>query len=467
MRARTVLILLVLVVGLVAFIELYESDLPSSQERAELGKRALGDLEAADIETLEISWQDAVTRIERQGRTDGSRDTWMLTQPLVARADVELVKSLIDALVWLEKTRTLTDSTRVEAGLEPPRLVATLSSASGEVELEIGSEVPAGSSMIVAVGNEISVVDSAVWLDLARMPGEWRSRHVIHRTQDQIMGISLQRGDAKIEFTRRGPDFWIEAPVEDRADAERVGSLLAEVASMRIATFVDDPSDSLQEMGIDPPVGAVEIWSKTRDQSSKIRWGAADPTEATRVFAEAEGQIFTTESNLQQFLETQVEEWRSRELTSMETYQIDRLEILQPGEELLILQREGADWQRNEDTISFTTVSELLYAIADLQAERILSEVSAEALQSGPEEPVLEMIMGGDDREQSAAFYPSSDGGMPTTIDDRQVALWVSDNEFAVVTAKLREIRAAPSTKIDDDEQHATGAGELSSDQQR
>lgn len=465
MRARTVLILLVLVVGLVAFIELYEGDLPSSHERTELEKRVLGDLETGDIETVEISWQDTVTRIERQVRPNGGGDEWRLTQPLAARAEVDLVESLIESLAGLEKTRTLSGSSRAEAGLEPPRLVVTLTSASGEIELEVGSEVPAGGSMLVAAGDEIFVVDSGVWLDLARMPGDWRSRRVIHRTDDQITGISLERGEAQIVFARRGADFWIVAPIEDRADADLVGSLLTEVASMRIAAFVDDPSDSPVEMGIEPPIGVVEIWSDVRDQSSKIRWGVADSAEATHFFAEADGQIFTTESNLQQFLETPAPEWRSRKLTSMETYQIDRLEILQPGEEPLTLLREGADWQRNEDTISFTTVSELLYAITGLQAERVLLGVNADSLGSGPAEPVLEVIMSGDDREQTAAFYPSSDGGMPTTIDDRRIALLVSDNEFAEVAAKLREIRAAPSTKIDDDEQHPNGDEVLSSDQ--
>lgn len=465
MRARTVLVLLVLVVGLVAFIELYESDLPSSQERLELEKRALGDLEARDIETVEISRQDTVIRIERQGQPDGGADQWSLTEPLAARADVELVEALIESLVGLEKTRTLSGISRVEAGLEPPRLVATLSSASGEIEVEFGNEMPVGGSMIVAVGDEIVVVDGGVGLDLARVPGDWRSRRIIHRTDDQVTNISLESRDVQIVFARRGTDFWIVAPVEDRADADRVGKLLNEVVSMRKATFVDDPSDSLAEMGIDPPIGVAEIWFDNRDQSSKIRWGAKDPTEATRFFAEVEGQVFTTDSNLQQFLGTPVEDWRSRDLTSMATYQIDRLEILQPGEEPLTLLRDGADWRRNEDTISFTTVSELLYAITGLQAERVLREVTADSLRSGSSEPVMEVMMGGDDREQTAAFFPSLDGGIPTTIDDRQVALLVSDNEFAEVAAKLREVRAAPSMKIDDDEQHPTAAGELSSDQ--
>lgn len=452
MRARTVLVLLVLVVGLVAFIELYEGDLPSSEERAELDNRVFGDLMEEDVEALEIAWQGSVARIERRVIPGGSEDMWWLSEPSPARADSESVVSLIDALGGMEKTRTLSGTSRSEAGLEPPRLVVTVTSATGAVELEVGSEVPPGGSMIVAVGGETFVVDSGVWLDLAREPGQWRSRQVIHRSEDQITNIALDSDGSQIEFARRGPDFWITSPVEDRADANRVAELLSEVASMRIAAFVDEPEQSLVQMGIDPPTGVVEIWSETREASSRIRWGNVDPTAETRHFAEADGQVFATESNLQQFFDTPVEQWRSLELTSFETFQIDRLEVLEPTEGPLVLVREGADWQRNEDTISFTTVSDLLYALTQLQAESVLPDVTAESLESGPDGPALKVILSGSRGEQTAAFFAASNGGVFATSDDRRVALSVSDNEFAEVSAKLRAVRQAPSTKIGDDE---------------
>lgn len=452
MRARTVLVLLVLVVGLVAFIELYEGDLPSSREREELEQRVFGDMEAADIEALEIAWQDSGARIERRLQQDDGEDEWWLTEPSPARADIDLVASLLDSLVGLEKTRTLSGISRAEAGLEPPWLVATVTSAAGDVELEVGSEVPAGGSVIVAVNGDTVVVESGFWLELVREPGDWRSRRIVHRTDDQITNIALESGQSKIEFARRGADFWITAPVEDRADANQVASLLTEVASTRIATFVDDPLESLAELGIDPPIGAVEIWSETREGASRIRWGRVDPAAEGRHFAEAEGQVFITDSNLQQFIDTPVEDWRSLELTSLETFQIDRLEIVQPGEEPLVVVRDGADWQRNEDMISFTTVSELLYALTGMQAERVVPEVSPDSLVTGPVEPVLEVTLSGGGREQTAAFFPTADGGIFATSDDRQIALVVSDNEFAEVGAKVREVRQALSTKIDDDE---------------
>ena len=453
MRGRTVLILFLLVVALVAFIELYEGDLPSSQERAEIARRVFGDLLPDDVEALEIAQQGEVTRIER--RSDSSRengDWWWITEPLEGRADGQLVDGLVDSLVGLEKGRSLADFNRREAGLNPPRLVVTLFSASREVDLEIGSDVPAGNSMLAAVGEEIVVVDGDVWPDLARSPGDWRSRQVIHRTQAQITEIGLESSGLGVEFARRGQEFWLQEPLEDRADATRVGDLMTAVASMRIATFIDDSSASRAQMALEPPVGVVELRSDSEDGMSRIVWGAADPTDGSRHFAMADGQIFTTDTDLLPFFEASVEEWRSRRVTSMETFQIDRLEIQQPGEGVLTLVREGADWQRNQDKISFTTVSELLYAISGLEAAEILADVPAESLAAGSNSPVLEVAMSGDERQQIATFYPGPKGGVSVTIDDRQVVLWVTDNEFAEVLAKIVGVRAAESLKTDDDE---------------
>jgi len=333
--------------------------------------------------------------------------------------------------------------------------------------MEVGSEVPAGASMIVAADGEISVVDGMVWAELARAPGDWRSRRVIHRTEDQITGITVGLGDSQVILARRGGDFWIEQPVEDRADAKLTGDLLTEVAAMRKSTFVDDQGVALEEMGLEPPIGYVELRSASDDAPSRILWGVSDSAQPDRHYAMADGQVFTTETNLQPYLEKPVQQWRSLELTSMETFEIDRLEIVQPGQPPLTLVRDGADWQRNEDTISFTAVSELLYALTQQKADRIQPEVTSASLDSGAAQALLKVTMEGADRRQTVAFYPSSEGGLSATVEDRRAALWVSENEFSEVVAKIAEVKAAERVKIADDEQVQSGTGGLSSDQQR
>ncbi|MEM7354282.1 MAG: hypothetical protein AAF657_25985, partial [Acidobacteriota bacterium] len=65
MQPKTLLALSLLVAGLGAFIFLYEKDLPSTDERLERAKRVL-QLEADEIDSLEIAWDGQTVRLERQ-----------------------------------------------------------------------------------------------------------------------------------------------------------------------------------------------------------------------------------------------------------------------------------------------------------------------------------------------------------------------------------------------------------------
>ena len=64
MRPRTLLVLLVLVVGLGLFIRFYEHDLPSSEERAQHAKKIL-DFKKDDVTAVTVEANGTVVRVER------------------------------------------------------------------------------------------------------------------------------------------------------------------------------------------------------------------------------------------------------------------------------------------------------------------------------------------------------------------------------------------------------------------
>jgi hypothetical protein len=64
LKPRTLLVLLVVVLGVSAFIQFYERKLPSSEERAKLGNRVLG-VEKDDIQAIEIVRNGQTVRLER------------------------------------------------------------------------------------------------------------------------------------------------------------------------------------------------------------------------------------------------------------------------------------------------------------------------------------------------------------------------------------------------------------------
>src|SRR4029079_9089439 len=109
MKPRTLLILLVLVLGLGAFIWLYERKLPSSEERETLGKKVFA-LEKGDVTAVSIEASKGAVRLERGPASkpveqdkkgepaEPPAADWRLIRPLAARADAFAVDRLLEAV---------------------------------------------------------------------------------------------------------------------------------------------------------------------------------------------------------------------------------------------------------------------------------------------------------------------------------------------------------------------------------
>ena len=452
MRPRTLLALFGLVAGLLAFIWLYERDLPSSDERRQQAKK-LWALEPEEVTGLVVERQDERVELirapaeeagdeEESGSADG--DEWRLVAPLEARADDDLVDDLLSTLSSLEKKRTLEDVEASEVGLEEPRARLTVITGNGRRELLIGAEIPASSSMVVALddGGRVFVVDDGLWENLDREPGDWRSREVFSGRSDEIERLTLISDEERVLLARRGKDFWIEAPLVDRADDDKVSNLLFELTGLEIERFIDEPAQPLSEMGLDPAAGVVEVVVRDREEPFRLELGSAVSEDPVRRYARVANQVFELESDIGDAVERPLEEWRSLSWTSLESYQIDTLRVTE-GQSEMVLERSGATWKRGEEEISFAPVSDFLYAVTGATGERLLREEEAAELDL---EPQLVLALAGDEKQEELRLYPPTLGGYPARSSGREAVLLLSQEEVDELRDKLGEVRSAEPT---------------------
>ncbi len=455
MRPRTLLILLLVVVGLVAFIALYEGELPSSDERAAQAK-LLFHFDDDDVNGLEIEWEGNRVVLERpvaeaadeEGEEESRSevtDEWRLVYPLEARADESLVASLLGALTSMEKSRTLEDMTPAEAGLEEPRARVEVRLADDVRELRIGSEVPASSTMIVGVAetDDFFVVADGLWSQLTRAPGEWRSREVFAAPQEDIERISLGMADERLLLARRGQDFWLESPMVDRADQAKVSKLLGDIASLTVASFVDEPELTPDEMGLEPARAILEVVLKEQAEPFRLELGVPVPETEGRITARVGDQIIELETELAQLMDESPTDWQSTTWSSLETFQIDNV-VVDDETGTLSLERAGATWTRADDEIPFTTASDLLYAITEAQAERTLSPAEAEKLGADWESPVLGLRLAGDEEsdQEELTLYTGSGGEHLARTGDRETVLVIPDEAVQEILDKIAAARA-------------------------
>lgn len=452
MRPKSVLILFLIVAALLAFIWFYERELPSSDERSELAKRALR-LERGDVERIELEREGrrvSLVRVPNEPTDEEGDESlgfveeeWQLEEPDAGRADIDLVDGLLEALESLEKLRQLEGMEASKAGLDSPRATLVLHTDSGTTELQVGAEVPASETMIVRVdGGEPQVVSTSLWDSLSHEPGDWRSKDLYFGDRDAIDSVVLETDGARVRLARRDDSFWIEEPLVDRADPDKVRGLLGAIVGLRVHSFLDDPEGSRADLGFEPPAATVQVAATDREQEFHLDWGRPVPEEATRSFARVEGQVFETSAPLAEYLESSPEAWRSKHLTTLQTHEIDSVRVLD-GEGELTLRRAGADWERNGDRISFTAVSDLLYSLVEAEASGFADPEGFGGPELDSTEPELQVTLSDGQRDESVRFGRTGAGQVAASPSERESILVLDEAVLGGIREKLAAVRAA------------------------
>ena len=497
MQPKTLLVLALVTFALGAFIFFYEKDLPSTDERAELAKKVLR-LEDEDVETLLIEWDDQSVQLERQrpstggydgadnagadgvedgGVSLGSSDGWRIASPLDARADRAAVDSLVDSLAGLESSRALEDFDRSELGLDEPRAKVTVTSGRGQSVLEIGAELPASGDMVVAVagGNKAYQVASDLLDELTKAPGDWRDKKLFNGLRNDIERLSwaLPKGEdssaasdvagEKILLAKRGDDFWVESPLTDRADEEQVNTLLAELTSLEVETFLDEPVLLTPEgMGLEPPQGVLEVVLAGQETPFRVELGAAAGDEGV-VYGRVDSQLFEVKTLLPESLATPAAEWRSKAWTALQVFKIEAARF-DDAEGALEVRRDGAEWQRGEDRVGYTVVSDLLYPIAEAKGAQVLDRDVAIAAGHDLERSSLSITLStGDGDEQLAeelSLFPAIDGFAAATSGGRDAVLLLGEAAAGEILEKLQALRTAEPLPGEGEEADEAEAGE-------
>lgn len=474
MRPRTLLILLVLVLGLGAFVWFYERELPSSEERAEQAKKVVpiekDEVRKVTLETpagkvvFERVAQAEEDKKKEEDKKDGEEapgeevpsepaSEWKITSPMQARADVFAVDGLLDSIASLEKTRTLEDVDRKAVGLDKPRATVRIETEDGPRVLQIGAAVPPGGTLIAGLEGEdrAYVVSDTIWAQLEREPGSWRDRQLFRASRDTISRIALTApGGQKVVLAQQGDQFRVESPFADRADKTLIEDLYADLSGLAAEQFVDKPALPPAAMGLQPPQAVVEVTFRN-GEPLRIELGAAAsaapepsadpaaPPPSASIYARVGTQLIETRTRLAQTIARPAAEWRARGLSAFDVYDIDSV-TLQDGKGPLRLTRAGTDWKRGEEMISYVPVSDFLFAVTGAQANQLLAAQEAGSLG----QPVLTLDLDAKELgKETLTLYPARPDGAPARVSGRQVVLLLPAEKLQEIQARLGDVRGA------------------------
>lgn len=502
MRPRSLLVLLAVVLALGAFIWFYERELPGSEEREAQARRLIPGLDVEEVTAFEVESGGERVRIERvepaaaggeaaaeevgeEGDEEGTdepdsepeaADEWRIAAPeryAGARADEVAVEGLLSSLASVERGRELEDFDRAALGLDEPRArLAIERREGGRIELAVGADVPASAEMVVLRedAGEAHLVDRAILQDLTRAAGAWRSREMFPASREQVSRVTLRgggggegagggeggggeggeggggeggEGGAAVVLERGERGFRLVRPIDDLADPDAAEELLAALTRLSSERFVDAPEATPGELGLAPPRGRIVVELAGGREPIEVEVGAPRPEGDGHTFRVGR-QVFVAESTLPEALRRPPRDWQSPALTHLELYRVDAVEVDGP-EGRLQLVRTGTDWRRGDETISYTPVSDLLFALVEARAEEI---VPRDAADPGPPQWTVELTAGTTGAEEpereTIAFHAPADGLVPVTVSGRPFLLRVPEAAVEAIRANLAQVRAAP-----------------------
>ena len=329
---RSLLILLVLALGLGAYIYFVE------MERDPAGTEALEKVFAVDASSA-INWIQ-VQAAEGETTLEKSGDGWRIVAPVTAAADEPAASAIADALASIDIVSVLDENPTnlAQYGLDPAQASVAFRTEGDATErrLKIGNRTPTGSDIYAQVEGEPRLLLVAAYREdtLNRTTFELRDKSVLNFARAEVDSISLDPATGPdIALARETGTWQLTEPVAARADISSVDSLLSRVDQAQMSAIVnegDEPTDAeLLTFGLDRP----RLVATFGAGSNRAALAIGGDAEETTVYARdlSRPLVFTVEESLLTDLQKQPADLRVKDVFTFTTYSANALEISSGG----------------------------------------------------------------------------------------------------------------------------------------
>ncbi len=290
MNFRTTLIIIVLLAGIggAYFLFFQESadETPNEKQRI----HQVYGIARENVQQVEISFADAAYQDLKLVK-DATGD-WQLENPFYADADGEKVNQMLDDILNKRVKQNLEVTGLTQYGLDTPSITLSLwtEGASPASTFFIGKKA-INFSVYVKEKSEahIFLIESSALDDLTKSPTDLRSRSVIKFSTETVSNIQIERRTkgltsqpSTVNCEKRGDTWFVTHPIEAKADAEEIETLLSELRALQVSTFEADTVEAnvparLENSGLDTPRLQIELTDG--DKTYALHIGSAVPSE--------------------------------------------------------------------------------------------------------------------------------------------------------------------------------------------
>jgi hypothetical protein len=317
---RSFLVLLVLALGLGAYIYFVESKREPGDAIAKKDK--LFTIESGKIEEIEVRRAGGETaRLKKSG------DDWQIVGPETILADTAAASTIASTLESLEAQRTIDENPASvkEYELDPPRFSVAFKAAgeSAMHTLNVGAKTPTGGDLYARVEGQPKVVLISAYVEdsLNRSAFDLRDKAVLKFSRDGVDTLVLEAaGQPTIEFARKADVWRLAKPVDAKAAFTPVDGIVGQVFQARMKSLESSaPSpEDIKKFGFDKPQARVTLGAGSTRATLEI--GAKKDDTSLYARDVSRPLVFTVENALLDGVKRKADEFRTKELFEFRTF---------------------------------------------------------------------------------------------------------------------------------------------------
>lgn len=270
-----------------------------------------------------------------------------------------------------------------------------------------------------------------------------RAQNVLNIERENLQAIQIQNGDDRIELTRAGDKWRLEAPIKDQADRSAIDTLISDLESwQKDKTFsakeIETDKNALDEYDLSRPKLRLKLIGK--EMPPEILFGKDAALEG-RMYVRFENskETFVARQTVKKDIAKKAEDFRDRKLTELTTLQVSRFILKTPAGEME-LQKQGDGWEIVKPLRARADgqkIGDLLAQITTARIQQFVAEDRGDLQPYGLAEPRGSVTLFTADDKQGQVLQI---GGTPEKEQDQVYVRFSARNFVYTLPKKIEDI---------------------------
>jgi len=394
MSFKTTFALLLILVGLGAYVYVVEIPREEQEERA----KKLFDLSADEVDRLTLTRGDETIALER-----ADDDNWNIVEPLKTQADKGAVQSLLNAIVdcKVDKELAETDTELERFGLAEPLVTVSVSSQGSEADaVRVGNAAPVGNLAYIqrVAGGAVLLTNAGFRSQVDKKLDDLRDRRLFDFEDEQVQWFELQRGAREIRLERGADGAWgMVKPDAHAGDAGAIRTYLSSLRALRAASFIADEPTELATYELDEARLRVKF-ALGDDQVHEIQLGG-EKTE-TEIYAKKANAaaVYTVNDWAFRNLDKSARDLRDKTLFAFAADAVRAVNVVRKNGDDFRLLRQGDQWEIAgvDGVVKQADVEQYVKDLAELAGYEIVSDKAEDLPAFGFDTPLLQVSVFGE-----------------------------------------------------------------------